>query len=82
MPIYEYRCARCLAINEFLVGVGQGDIEIKCQYCGSNELNRIFSQSNVVMGKGGIGLRNGKTCCGKDERCEKPPCSDDGECTR
>jgi putative FmdB family regulatory protein len=30
MPIYEYRCKDCRELNEFLVGVVQDKIEIKC----------------------------------------------------
>jgi len=29
-----------------------------------------------------IGSQDGLTCCGRTERCEKPPCSDDGSCKR
>jgi len=82
MPIYEYQCKHCNAINEFLIGIGQGDIAIKCQYCGSKELNRILSKSNVAVGGRAIGSQQGKTCCGRDDRCEKPPCSGDGKCRR
>lgn len=82
MPIYEYQCARCDKISEFLVGIGQGGVEIKCRHCGGKELNRIFSKSHVSTSKAGSGSHNGKTCCGRDERCDKPPCSDDGECRK
>jgi putative FmdB family regulatory protein len=82
MPIYEYKCNKCHRISEFLVGIGQGSGEIKCRHCGSSELERILSGSHVVMGKGGSGPYHGKTCCGREERCDAPPCSADGECTR
>jgi len=82
MPIYEYRCALYAAINEFLVGMEQGDAEIKCQYCGSKELNRIFSKSHVPLSTKAGGLNKDKTCCGKNERCGKPPCADDRKCIR
>jgi len=82
MPIYEYQCLKCHKISEFLIGVGQGDAKIQCKHCGSKELNRIFSKSFVTMGRGIQDSYNGKTCCGRDERCEKPPCFDGGQCTR
>lgn len=92
MPIYEYRCKKCSRINEFLIGVNQEEKEIsakggsasgrKCRYCGSKELNKIFSKSNVSRGGHLIASQGGKTCCGREERCDKPPCSDSGICKR
>jgi len=82
MPIYEYRCTKCDKISEFLVGVGQEETEIKCKHCGSSEMTRIISATFVSSGKGIIGSQHGKTCCGRDERCDTPPCSDDGTCRR
>ena len=82
MPIYEYRCEECSRIGEFLVGVGQEKIEIKCRYCGSKSLYKIFSKSNISTKGHLISSQNGKTCCGREERCDTPPCSDDGICKR
>jgi putative FmdB family regulatory protein len=82
MPIYEYRCVQCNKVSEFLVGVGQEETEIKCKYCGSREMTRMISATNVSFGKGIIGSQHGKTCCGRDERCDTPPCANDGTCQR
>ena len=82
MPIYEYRCAECGKVSEFLEGVVEDEIEKKCKHCGSRQLNRILSKIHVTTGGNIIGSQSGKTCCGRDERCEKPPCSDDGRCKR
>lgn len=82
MPIYEYRCAKCSKVSEFLVGVGQEETEIKCKYCGSEEMTRMISAPFVSIGKGIVGSQHGETCCGRDERCDKPPCSADGACKR
>ena len=82
MPLYEYRCAKCDRISEFLVGVGKGKTEIKCEHCGSEEMIKVISASFVSSGKGIVGSQHGKTCCGRDERCDTPPCSDDGTCRR
>jgi putative FmdB family regulatory protein len=82
MPIYEYRCTKCRRVSEFLVGVGQEENEIKCKYCGSKELNKMISATFVSSGKHTIGSSHGKTCCGRDERCDKPPCSNDSTCKK
>ncbi len=82
MPIYEYRCKKCSRINEFLIGVVQDKIEIKCAFCGSRDLDKIFSKTNISRSRHLIASQGGKTCCGRDERCDTPPCSDDGVCGR
>lgn len=82
MPIYEYRCGKCGMVSEFLVGVGQEETEIKCKHCGSKEMAKMISATFVSSGKDVIGSQHGQTCCGKDERCDTPPCSDDGSCKR
>ena len=82
MPIYEYRCKDCGKISKFLVGVVQGEVEIKCKYCESKELERIFSKCFVRTGGAIISSQSGMTCCGRAEHCEKPPCSNDRICKR
>ncbi len=82
MPIYEYKCKDCDKISEFLIGVGQEKVEIKCGSCGSKKLEKIFSQSFISTGGHIIGSQGGKTCCGRTERCDTPSCSDGGVCRR
>ena len=82
MPIYEYRCKDCSKVSEFLVGVGQGDSEIKCKFCKSKNLEKIISSSFISTNGHITGSQEGKTCCGRTERCDTPPCSQDGICKR
>jgi len=82
VPIYEYRCKNCGKVSEFLEGVGEGKVEKLCRHCGSRELTKIISVSYVSSSGHFIGSQDGKTCCGRDEPCETPPCSDDGKCKR
>ncbi len=78
MPIYEYRCGNCQQTVEVLV-LGQGD-DPKCPNCGTPLFEKRVSASHHRMGAG----RNasGRTCCGREERCEKPPCDSGGGCHR
>jgi putative FmdB family regulatory protein len=79
MPIYEYKCNGCGETQEVLHKTTQVNESIKCSNCGSGDLIRLISAANVSMG----GTYNkGKTCCGKDERCDSPPCADGETCRR
>ena len=77
MPIFEYRCNKCGAISEFLTGFGKEEA-LSCQSCGSFEMERIMSAASFL----GHDMERapGHTCCGQEERCEKPPCSVGGGC--
>jgi len=79
MPIYEYRCKDCEATTEFLIGLGE-DEPISCRNCGSLHMERILSVASFV----GHSMKPapGHTCCGREERCETPPCSSEGTCRR
>jgi len=82
MPIYEYECRDCGKISEFLVGVVKDEVEMLCTHCGSRNLDKILSQSFVARSGKLSGPQYGKTCCGRDERCNAPPCEDEGTCVR
>jgi putative FmdB family regulatory protein len=78
MPIYEYRCVRCGAVSEFIEGVIQAGESRPCSACGSTETERILSRGVQARSQGIIADRGGSTCCGREERCNQPPCSDGG----
>jgi putative FmdB family regulatory protein len=82
MPIYEYRCKDCGTINEFLEFAGKNESNKECKHCGSAKLSKIFSRTYVVSGEKMIASQSGKTCCGREERCDTPPCSAGGVCKR
>jgi len=77
MPIYEYRCKACGATSEYLIGMGKDEI-IACKECGSTEMERILSVASFMSGISEHAP--GRTCCGREERCERPPCSEGGTC--
>ena len=79
MPIYEYRCETCGDVSEYLVGLGD-DERIQCKVCGASGMARILSASSFTLQSPGRML--GRTCCGREERCEAPPCSGEGACRR
>ena len=79
MPIYEYRCKKCGANSEFLVGVGEED-PIACEHCGSQDMEMIMSTASFLSQV--TERAQGRTCCGREERCETPPCSTGGRCRR
>ena len=80
MPIYEYKCLDCGEVSEILTGMGSRDEGATCKLCGSLHVERILSASFISV-KGGMS-KEGTTCCGRDERCDTPPCSTDDVCRR
>jgi putative FmdB family regulatory protein len=80
MPIYEYKCSDCGEVSEVLSGMGSRDEPPACKHCGSDHVERILSASFIAV-KGGMS-KGGATCCGRDERCDTPPCSTGDVCRR
>ncbi|RKY04859.1 zinc ribbon domain-containing protein [Candidatus Poribacteria bacterium] len=78
MPIYEYRCKECGERFETLV-LSEGEIP-SCPSCGGDKVEKLISAPQVRMD--GLSPSGGLTCCGREERCEVPPCSIDGRCRR
>lgn len=81
MPLYEYRCEDCGAISEYLVHHRSSE-QIVCKTCGSGRIQKVLSSTAVLSTM--PRRAPGKTCCGRDERCETPPCSsgDGGSCCK
>jgi len=80
MPIFDYKCEDCGKISEiFQRGVKQED-PLVCPYCGSSRMQKLISSpASIIMGNSSP---EGTTCCGREERCDTPPCSTDGSCRR
>ena len=72
MPIFEYRCARCARVSEFLIGVSQEKKDIVCPHCGGTKLSRLISAGNV-------GRAAARHCAMKDFPCATGGC-DAGAC--
>lgn len=78
MPIYEYHCVSCGEQVEVLVR-SETSIPPTCPNCGSSLLEKLLSAPYVMRGER---RPAGRTCCGREERCEAPPCSTDQVCGR
>lgn len=80
MPIYEYQCPDCGNIQEALVLQGGADgFAPSCGRCGGRSMTRVMSAHSAPVS---FSRPKGQTCCGKEERCDTPPCSAGGGCRR
>lgn len=76
MPIYEYHCGTCGGRVEVLVRSVMATPA--CPECGSPLTDKLFSTPHILSGQ--ARRQPGHTCCGKEERCDAPPCSGGGTC--
>jgi putative FmdB family regulatory protein len=76
MPIYEYQCTGCG--ERVAVLVRSSAASPLCPDCGNPLTDKLFSVPNVLSSE--TRRPAGHTCCGKEERCDAPPCSEGGGC--
>ncbi|MDP8233813.1 MAG: zinc ribbon domain-containing protein [Candidatus Saelkia tenebricola] len=88
MPTYEYLCESCGYKFEKFQQMSDSPIK-KCPECGESVKRLIGKGMGIIFKGAGFYATDHKnrtsksqTCCGRDERCDKPPCSDEGRCTR
>ncbi|MBL7131265.1 MAG: zinc ribbon domain-containing protein [Candidatus Omnitrophica bacterium] len=88
MPTYEYECEDCGYKFEKFQKMSDKPIK-KCPKCAGGTKRLIGKGIGVIFKGQGFyatdykkGVSSGRTCCGRDEPCDKPPCSDDGVCKR
>jgi len=85
MPTYEYECRECGYRFEKFQSISDFPLK-RCPQCGG-DLRRLIHTGAGIIFKGpgfyATDYKNssGKTCCGRDEPCSNPPCSN-GECRR
>lgn len=87
MLTYEYECQACGRTFEWRQGITEAPLE-ECPEC-QGPVHRLVSGGAGFMLKGrdsGWVGRQGKscsmeqgggTCCGREERCDRPPCGGD-----
>jgi len=72
LPIYEFRCAGCGNIEEFIL-TGSRPVEMKCSACGGEELERVLSPTNYAVGSSGSSAGSGPSAtsrsCGPGRSC-------------
>jgi len=56
MPIYEFQCTDCGEKKEILFKNSDEKIEMKCNKCGSENLQRVLSSTNFAVSGGGSGV--------------------------
>jgi putative FmdB family regulatory protein len=78
MPIYDYRCRHCGEVYEVFVQKAES-AQTRCPGCGAEDMEKLLSSFSVTSHTPRTG---GTTCCGREERCETPPCSSGGSCHR
>jgi len=76
MPTYEYQCDACGRRFERFQKMSDRPVG-RCPDCGG-KVRRLISGGSGVLIKGAdtsCALRStGRTCCGRDQRCDKPAC--------
>ncbi len=78
MPIYEYLCADCGALNELLIA-SANEIPI-CKACGSTSMKKLLSTPSSLSGAARQGFPGpGDTsCCGSSP--QQAGCAGPGSC--
>ena len=88
MPTYEYLCEECGYRFERFQNMSEEPVKV-CPRCGQKVRRLIEGGVGFIFKGSGFYATDYKnssfptrTCCGREERCDKPPCSDDGVCKR
>jgi putative FmdB family regulatory protein len=87
MPTYEYQCRKCGLKFERRQAITAAPVT-KCPECHGRVQRLVSGGAGFIMkgsdhdqaGKSDADCslkQTGKTCCGRDERCGKPPCGDE-----
>lgn len=80
MPIYEYFCSNCRASLEMLIFSKDLEKNLICPVCHQGTMIRKLSAPAPLPKT--YSRPSGRTCCGREERCAKPPCSSGDPCRR
>lgn len=78
MPIYDYRCRQCGETHEVFVQRPDA-APMHCPSCGAVDMEKLLSSFSIASD---TTRAEHTTCCGREERCQAPPCSTGGSCHR
>jgi len=78
MPLFDFKCRGCGSTSELLLLDGDTD-KVRCPECGSARMEKLLSAFNTAKFPQATG---GQTCCGREERCDVPPCGEGESCSR
>lgn len=59
MPLYEYECQNCHERFTVLQPVGESSENVRCPYCDSDDVKRVFSPFASLFGSSGGGSWGG-----------------------
>lgn len=74
MPTYGYLCEYCGYTFEALQQMSDKPLTT-CPQCNKKIKKLIGAGTGVIISAKGGCSASGKTCCGRAERCDRPPCS-------
>ncbi len=69
MPIFEFKCNKCGNFQEIILTSSQQKVELKCERCGSHELQRVISKTSYIMGSSGERIKTTTKECGPGNSC-------------
>jgi len=70
MPIFEFKCLKCNHLQEIIVTSSNQEIKIKCEKCGSEDMQRVISRTSYIMGSDSSARISSTTRrCGPQNSC-------------
>lgn len=75
MPIYEFQCADCGAKKEILFRNTDDKVDMVCDKCGSENLQRLLSSSNFSISGGGAASSGAPRATCTSRNCSGGSCT-------